>query len=246
MNTVAAFIRYKTKNLGDLHSGWHHYFPLARDEYEIIEGPLPSPGKYKVVVIGGGLLPFREPYQGWFKANAQLGNKRSKVVAWGVGSNTGKLNSKGYDLFSQRERVGEWCPCPSCMMSIFDECRDIPVTQQVVFYQNDGLRDIGDVAPKMGNHHGNIVDVMKFMASAEVVITSSFHGLYWATLLGKKVGTIPIRPKLCDVPWPPVYLQDPKNWKRVLTEGKTYPDSLRQARERTNTFYEQLLKVCQC
>lgn len=242
-NNTAAFIRPNTKNLGDLHSGWSLYFDSHSPVFDIIKGPLPDPGEFGTVVIGGGLLPFRDVYQDWFKKNKSMGTSGSKVVAWGVGSNDGTLSADGYALFSQRENVGNWAPCPSCMSTLIDRYRNTPPIWDVVFYQNDGLEDMGSVGPRLGNHHHSFEDAIRFLSSGDCVVTTSYHGYYWATLLGRKVVVVPIRPKLKNCKWAPTYIKNVKGWREGLNVARPHPGALAEARECTLDFYKKLCSI---
>jgi len=245
---IVTFTRPGTKNIGDLTAPWFNFFPEPSDTYHVRNGKMPAPGEYDVAVFGGGLYPKTQRIGQWIHKNKELGAKGTIMVGWGVGSNWGKLDDSNFELFSQRENFDNWAPCPSCMMSLLDRYRTKNPDYQAVFYQNDGLESLTSMTnkklgPILGNHHDSLEEIIKFLASGKVVVTSSFHGMFWATMLGRKVGVVPIRKKLRDAKWVPVYIRDPGNWHRVVNEGKAYPGALDEARSKTLEFYKKFKSI---
>lgn len=242
--SIVTFNRPNTKNIGDIIAPWFNFFPEETDTHPIRSKKLPEPGKYDVAVFGGGLYPRTPILEAWVRKNKQMGDEGTVTVGWGVGSNCGRFNDSAFTLFSQRENHDNWAPCPSCMMSKLDKYRKAKPAHEVVFYQNDDLKLLKDMTskplgPTLGNNHPDIDEVLAFLASGDIVVTSSYHGMFWATMLGRKVGTVPIRPKLRNAKWPPVYIADPGNWRRVHKEGRNYPAALDEARNKTREFYKK-------
>ena len=100
-------------------------------------------------------------------------------VAWGVGGPTDHL--KDFSLIGSREKDSPlWVPCASCMSPLFD--REYPITRESVTYLNTRKGPEGAFTNRLP-----FDEALAALGSAETVYTNSYHGLYWATLLGKEV-----------------------------------------------------------
>lgn len=70
------------------------------------------------------------------------------------------------------------------MSSLFD--KEYRVEHDVVYYNHHQLgKLVGE--PMMNNEHASFEEVVAFLGSGETIVTSSYHGVYWGMLLGKKV-----------------------------------------------------------
>ena len=59
---------------------------------------------------------------------------------------------------------------------------------------------------KYKNLRITVDEKLNFISKFEIIITNAYHGLYWATLLGKKVICIPNKSGLFTLRYKPVYL----------------------------------------
>src|SRR5690606_16017866 len=147
------------------------------------------------VIIGGGAVA------GAAKRVWEV-RKRARIVAWGVGQTKHGAISRHvspaarlYDLYGSREGPlldGEhWVPCPSCMHHEIDAWKDSAPTRYAGVYFNSDPNIIGryplpaSIArlPKRSNRT-SMGEAMRFISSCEVLLTNSYHGAYWAQLLG--------------------------------------------------------------
>jgi exopolysaccharide biosynthesis predicted pyruvyltransferase EpsI len=79
-------------------------------------------------------------------------------------------------------------------------------------------------------------DVIAFLGSAETVVTNSYHGAYWATLLGRRVVVVdPFSTKFFFLKHRPVIaaLQD---YTKAISRTRIYPESLSECREANLNF----------
>jgi exopolysaccharide biosynthesis predicted pyruvyltransferase EpsI len=92
-------------------------------------------------------------------------------------------------------------PCPSCMSDLFD--RQYETRHERCWYENVDILPLpGEPgSPKKSNTCISMEDAISFLASAETVITSSYHGAYWASLLGREVVLVGHRGKFADPCW---------------------------------------------
>ena len=124
----------------------------------------------------------------------------------------------------------------------------------------------------MTNEHADMETILDFLGSGETILTSSFHGAYWGTLLGRKVLAFPFsskfftlkhRPKLYPVAkWNSnrwqlsilgrvMYELKYKNkftcsmedWQQQAQVAQAYPTSLPECRERTQDFYVEVMDL---
>ena len=188
----------------------------------------------KPVIIGGGGLCY------WEKKLARLAcEKRSHVVTWGVGLNLHGAGSQdrypaffsAFDLNGVRDSCGPWryVPCPSCLHKAFDNPPS-PTSDIVVFeHSEDPLRI--EAFPRMANNC-SIETAVRFLAQGDTVITNSYHGVYWATLLGRKVLAIPLgnSSRFYFFRYPPTYV-GLDSWRSALGKIRAYNESLCEARE---------------
>ena len=90
----------------------------------------------------------------------------------------------------------EWVPCASCMHEGFDKTYEIK--HDFVFFNHQELpfsliMGIRIPNPKKqpeyfkSNKCDNIEDVLEFLGSGATVVTNTYHGVSWATLLKRKV-----------------------------------------------------------
>lgn len=174
--------------------------------------------RYHLIVGGGGLL-FKS-FAGSFDALQQLRPLFSgKWIAWGVGqqtyANPSKMTQgdvlqqlktskdhfnygrylKGFDLVGIRD-IGfnyPWLPCASCMDPAFDQ--PVEVKHDVVVFSHRKFQIKLGRLPSMSHDTQDLTEVINFLGSGKTVITSSYHGAYWATLLGKQVIAFPFSTK---------------------------------------------------
>jgi hypothetical protein len=190
--------------------------------------------KYHLIVGGGGLL-FRQ-FMGSFEAMEQLKSVfNGKWIAWGVGQQiysspkSAELNLID-SLLSDRDKfdyhsylknfeaIGirdtgfqyDWVPCASCMHPTFDQPRDIK--HDFVVFSHRKFQIKIDGFPRMTHDTQSLEEVINFLGSGETIITSSYHGAYWGTLLGRKVIAFPFSTKFLTLKHPPT-IYPVSQWK---------------------------------
>lgn len=248
-----------TSNVGDLLSSPSLYFEFggegqAADLVSAINENDIAWREADAVVIGGGIHSwiFRDKMY-WERISAK------NLFAWGIG-NTAKLPfaKAAIDRFKLigvrdwksaqiNKRNVVYVPCASCMNTAFD--LPVPATpeHEYVFYIINGtktLRGLGDGCPVMDNY-GDFVESIRFLSSAEVVFTDSYHGAYWATLLGRKVVVLDRREKFKSFKHPPAFAS-PEDWRDILTgrnKLKTWPEALEDARKANLEFYKKVMEM---
>lgn len=246
----------KTRNIGDLCSApilyfrmpnpsqvWHLYEPWAMNEdVSIILGGGGIGGGYKTGVLLRKVIP-RHP---------------GRRAAWGVGTNRGMTLGRFVDSMSVFDLIGirdwepgcklPWVPCASCMEEAFS--KNHKASTEAVVYEN-ALRPIPiNGIPRMSNYvpwkcdvKNEFARIIRFLASGETVVTSSYHGAYWATLLGRKVVCVltdgDASVKFQHLKHRPVF-SSIEDWSGRSKSAVCYPDSLRECREANGRFYQRV------
>jgi hypothetical protein len=186
MTRKIAFIwRKNSDNIGDRYSGWPLYFEFPEhDELDLDEvehGKMPL-DQYTHVVIGGGLYP--DPK--WYPHVHSFCKNNKKVLQIGVGTNGDTPECRVF--FRQNFPGREIIPCPSCMHKVFD--KSYPQLQILKAYDNPDFPSCpGPVEDRMTNRNDMhelvpIENAIKFIGTTKTLFTSSYHGAYWASLLG--------------------------------------------------------------
>jgi hypothetical protein len=210
-----------TKNAGDRHSSPLDYFEFPGD-VECADMRTWD-GRADAVIYGGGSITAAAGFV-----------RRGLTIAWGVGHHernepwAAAMRAEHEraralcDLYSPRDAVDGFdvVPCASCMHPVFDE--PVNPTRKTVCYSAARRVDVSDgESPHMTNEDGTIEDAVRFLASAEEVVTSSYHGAYWAGLLGLKVRIAPWGSKFDYLPRMPLAECRARNraaHRRVLEE----------------------------
>lgn len=207
-------------NVGDLYCNPSRYFDLGTvSSEEILYNTTDL--KNKTLVIGGGGLIHKK-----FSLHIQdLINKNpKKTVIWGIGHNFGKkfvTKSEGdvyypnwldkCDLIGIRDYIeghyNSYLPCVSCMHPAFS--KSYTVNHKTVYFLHAFKTkfDNNTNAPIMKNNIIDFEKVIEFLGSAENVVTDSYHGAYWAQLLGKNVHTVSWSVKFNHMKHPPNFLE---------------------------------------
>jgi hypothetical protein len=242
---VMSFVHIKkTPNTGDLACTPFHYFDFPEAQSYDIHSEIP---KSDIVVFGGGAIEpyFKDPHFALDKVEAK------HKVAWGIGSSRSgrKKNDpfavEGFDLVGIREyerEGGIYVPCVSCMSEYFD--LDYEVLHDAVFYKHAAKpvpEEYVAGLPTMDNR-ASLEDAIAFMGSAETVITNSFHGTYWATLLNRKVICLPFSSKFYAYKFAPTYSKA-ETWRADRRKATTHPEALEDCRDINKMFYGMVMNL---
>ena len=182
---------------------------------------------------------------------------KAKLIAWGIGSSrhgeTEPWPDPDFDLVGvrewseERERAGLWAPCASCMSPLFDGTW--PIKHEAVLFVNAN--------PSITERYGAaseflwimqnarpMAEIVAFLGSAEVVVTNSYHGVVWATLLRRRVVCLPYSSKFYGFRHPPAYSRDRGlDWRDAASEALVYPGALAECRMATRAFHGRAMDV---
>jgi hypothetical protein len=214
------------------------------------------------LIIGGGGLLGTDFFAGGFRRVQSERSTASKAIIWGAGHNDWKIgdwrklkavhdvDAQNFDLIGVRDYNSgyEWVPCVSCMSPELDEFSGVEIVHEVGMYAHSGtmknpklLDRIPRNLPTLSND-GELRPVLKFLASCETVLTDSFHGMYWATLMGRKVIAFPSSSKFYSAKHP-VPLCAPEDWQSRMRMAHTYPEALQECRQANAAFADKVANL---
>lgn len=226
--------------------------------------------KGKTVVFGGGgLIAFdrhssHDRVMQFLSSFARCGGT---VAVWGIGHNRMGgwrkwMAEKDGDFYpawlADFALVGlrdfpnpyGWVPCVSCMHPALDQRPD--VKHEVVAFlhgqESERFRHAFDGIPQLDNiQSGNkkrseqrFRDVVGLIGSGHTVVTNSYHGLYWATLLGKNVIAMPNSSKFAGFRYPYTVCEDLSHWKELVGRANNHVDALAECRAANQAFFERV------
>lgn len=275
------------KNIGDLMSSPFKYFDFPGFECEVrdIRNVLDQSdiqSNQNIIVGGGGLLFERfRPNIKILQSAPQIGTR----ILWGAGQQLyGSKKDLDFQTFNYSAYTEEfdlvgvrdfgleipWIPCVSCMHPAFEQVR-IPSHQYVIFSHKKFQISLPGI-PRMTNEQADMETILDFLGSGETILTSSFHGAYWGTLLGRKVLAFPFSSKFLTLKhqptlYPAIKWSDRRwklsvlgrvmyefkyknkltcsmdNWQQYAQLAQAYPNSLSECRERTRFFYDEAMAL---
>ena len=210
--------RLETQNSGDINSSPVDFFnfnkKFIKKEITKIEG---SDFSGSSVIVGGGGLIDHNMFFPYIDALCQMKLKGeiNKLIIWGAGTNahfdrpnctslyknksTNKILKLAADLIGVRDQSTEFSfvPCVSCMHDSFYNFLDTKPVCDIVSYEHESipLPNISNAQKMRNNETKNMEKILSFLSSAHTVFTNTFHGAYWALLLGRRVVAIPFSTK---------------------------------------------------
>lgn len=186
-----------------------------------------------------------------------LPDDRTAKYIWGVGHN-GEEDSGGrikytpwlseFRMVGLRDWHGEdsrhrWVPCASCLHPAFD--RTYPVTNDVIWFEHKKglLRDFGNESiPRFVNSGNNMQQTIELLASANIILTNSYHGAYWGTLLGRRVVVVDAwSTKFRFMRFAPVFMNSKKHsYHDVIDQAEIHSNALEISRQANRDFWQEL------
>lgn len=257
MTNLKFIFRADNTNVGDWWSPPWKYFPfkpgVALDILDTTNKINPN----DTLIIGGGGLgnEFFRPYL------EQILESRPNIsILWGTGvdavAKPGQvLGSDSVDLygdyFNQFDEQGirvfehsqkfRYVPCASCMNNHLYEFREKKPSDTVGVYNHKRvpLMDPNNPFgfPVCDNSGNNFVDKLNFLSRFEYIVTNTYHGVYWATLLKRKVVCIPFKSGLFSFKYSPVYCYENQLTDDHFDRAKIYEDALEDSRRANLDYY---------
>ncbi len=222
--------RIDRRNAGDFYSAPYHYYEEIDRTLDIFSYKSSSQNERdhwvkeisnSAIILGGGGLLNRQSFKKQMLAFEKLAVNNKKIVLWGIGHNSKKRRDFGnirsynidinkFGLVGTRDysMPGDYVPCVSCKHEVFDKSYEVNEEIGLIFHKktlkkNSILKKFSDYSTTSNTR--NMEKVVNFIGSKEKIITDSYHAMYWALLLEKKVAVIPNSSKFYDFKYKPVF-----------------------------------------
>ena len=188
----------------------------------------------------------------------RLKNESAPRILWGAGHN-GEIGKKKNikleypDWISEFDHVGirdwnqnlPWVPCASCMHGALT--KKYSIKNDIIWFEHKKqlIKDFGnDSIPRFVNSGNNIDQTIELLGSANIILTNSYHGAYWGTLMGKRVIVVsPWSTKFSNMRHQPTIILDSKEWKDVIDTVDTHYDALDECVAATEKFWKEIRGV---
>ncbi len=251
MNDVFFVHKCKTQNTNDKKICVYDYFSeyfsnMVSQRFDIDDLSLLSFKKAVFIIGGGGLVNQNNDWNAWMN---DLIEKGRTVIGWGIGFNqhfgskikvAPKLDK--FSLLGMRDYNKDvpYLPCVSCLSTVFEE--KYPIKRRIgciVHYENvhipvDGLDVVYNNQP--------FEEIITFIAETEVVVTNTYHVMYWSTLMNKKVILLnPFSDRFMNFKYKPVIYSG--NLEADIKKCKQYPEALAECRALNRTFFNKVKKL---
>lgn len=248
-STILAVHLRDTDNLGDQVSTPADYFSFPHP-VEKLDTRKARLNRNPVVIFGGGGIAGR--------IHERMIQPQTLFIPWGVGftrrgeTAPGKVSDK-FALYGCRDinvKNTFHVPCASAMSTLFDKVYDIK--HEAVLYVNNRPKKVPPKKPsyvKFPNvkgiptlHNGvTFKEAIEFLGSGNTIITNSYHGAYWGTLLGRKVVIVnPYSSKFFNFEYQPYYCAD-EDWQQGMKRAPSFPHALLRSRAKNHQFYVRVL-----
>lgn len=230
--------KFNKNNIGDIKSPSLKYFTLNENVVfdDICKVKQLNFKNTKAIIVGGGGLTY-------FNDSMQYicSNYGKKLIGWGIGVNNHKEKLITFpNYFDKFKLLGvrdyntkyNWVPCASCMDNFFDNSKKHIVDEIGIVEHIDVPININ--LPKIKNNV-SFENIINFINKFDTIISNSYHGVYWSTLLNKKVICIPFSNRFYGFKHKPTIIYDINQWKNTKTQR--YPEALQECREANIKFY---------
>lgn len=187
----------------------------------------------------------------------KLDATKSPRIIWGAGHN-GEYHKKlkgnleypawlrDFDSVGIRDYGQEykWTPCASCMHPALR--KKYTIKNEVIWFEHKKQlvksTEFGtDPIPRFVNSGDNVEQTIELLGSANIIITNSYHGAYWGTLLKKKVIVAePWSSKFNAMKHMPYILSKGEYWKDIIDNISTYNEALDESINATEIYWRSI------
>lgn len=254
--TIHFIHRYLTTNAGDKACGYYQYFLEEFKNFncvvhDINRVDLSLISNQDVAIIGGGGL--LNALNIWNYNINQIAKIANKTIIWSAGFNSNgnkklkqQINWSNLDLVAIRDfnypQNFRYVPCATCVSTEFDKETDIKRNIGLILHEhkkNIPAEFSGYDSIKNSSSANEMID---FIKSSEIIITSSFHAAYWSGLLKKKCIIFSLQSeKFGYLKYSPTLYSG--NLKLDIHNSKIYDNILEESRDLVNEYFNDILKL---
>jgi hypothetical protein len=188
--------------------------------------------------------------------------EHNKKILWGAGVNAdveGLIDSPpkfpkwliDYDLVGVRDyhqtSKFRWAPCASCMHPALR--KEYTIKNDIIFFEHKkqlikGIEFSNDPIPRFVNSGSNIDQTIELLGSANIILTNSYHGVYWGTLLKKRVIVVGSwSSKFSYLKHQPAIIGKKMSWDEVIDTANIYHTAIDECITETNAFWEDVKRL---
>lgn len=246
------------ENTGDMNCSPIDYFDFEEEvtSLDIREDFSVVLNKDDFIIIGGGGLLNYHP--DWNNRINQILDSGCKVAFWGVGENTHYDNTEimpeikyhSNCLLGFRDANKEnFLPCVSCMSRNFDVLKDrhddINKVGAVCHTENDFTHFLEEHHIPYTTNNSPFFDILQFIHDHDMIISNTYHGIYWSQLLAKRVVIInPFSTRFDNFPLycPSINELDFTKICSIFYKSKIDYDLLNKCRSLNKSFFNRVKK----
>ena len=207
----------------------------------------------RAIIFGGGGLLNIDFFEPAFQYVAGLNAPGQKRIIWGAGHNSWQIGDwrhlkptlaieeSQFDLIGVRDdnHPHDWVPCASCMDPVFGSpptpTMELAVYAHAGTLSNPNLRRLMPSGFPVLDNSATFEEAISFISNCDLLLTDSYHGVFWATLLGRRCIAFPSSSKFYDLRHP-VPLCDPSDWRRFEKLAIRYTEALGECRAANVAF----------
>lgn len=202
--------------------------------------------KYKLIAWGVGGDTFTD-------RSAAMTVGRDMESLTGYLSDFDEIGTRIFAPAQAHDERYHWVPCASCLAPLFYKFRSRQPVEKIGVYEHlrvpvgphlgpgTTIRDrLFGKYPLMSNRGINLASKLDFMSRFEIIVTNSYHGVYWATLLGRKVVCVAFKNGLFSFKHAPSYL-GPDGLGAAAERAIAYPHALEECRIANIKYYSYLV-----
>ena len=271
MNDMVYLTRVGAQNIGDATLQKNVQRRLAHEGFKFTTVALKDAATWQafthrdIVVSAGGFCCNYRTRPGEFVIYEHLLARNNRLYFWGPGFNehAQNVNSPDYgapysmhydDIFRHPNVVMagfrdygnpfEYIPCPSCLDPGFDG--PYQGNEEIVILEHEILElDLpgGERYPKKKQALQRFAfeDIIRFVGGAGTVVTNTYHGAYWATLLNKKVVVYkPWSSKFYTLRYKPTFANEVNYREAISSAANRSLNFLAEARATNEDFIGRL------
>lgn len=244
--TVDFFHINNSRNMGDTMCAPYHYFDFGKDTRVNDVRKFPEHSRDVAIFGGGAVAGIMRQTQAVQKSHAK------KVITWGVGRSIrgvfrgypaypGGVHLQGVRDYSlDLPKNFFYVPCASCMHEAFD--RSYVIERNVVGFINAAkpAQFVG-VDLQIDNRRP-MAEIIAVLGSANIVVTNSYHGAYWAMLLGRRVIIAGAYSSKFRMFKHQPALTESLDWRAQLPKAVAYSGVLEECRDINRAYYHRVME----
>jgi hypothetical protein len=256
MNTQKIHIinRIEDNNVGDLVCSPYIYYYNFFKDYNVLRHDLLhinwiEISKHDVVIVGGGGMFYVD-----FQDNLnKLLDVCPTVIVWGIGFNAhhdrpldAQVDITRFKIIHIRDWMHPsglaYLPCVSCLAVELDKV--LETKRHIGIIEHKDFAIPADIHGERLNNKDNFQNITDLIASSEIVVANTYHVIYWAILMGKKVICVnPFSTRFDYFKYKPVFYSG--DLEKDIAQTQVYPNALAEARELNAAFFEKVKKLIQ-